>query len=134
MFTDVTLKYNVGNKVWLSLENIRTTHPTKKLNYKWLGPYAIERVISRNAYQLMLPTSFGQVHPVFSVTLLCPFESDPITEHHERHLPLPPLVVCDSVKEYEVEKILNSWIFHRKVEYLICWKGYGVKEDEWCPA
>ena len=32
-------KYNVGNKVWLSSENIRTVHPTKKLDYKWLGPY-----------------------------------------------------------------------------------------------
>ena len=31
-------KYNVGDKVWLSSENIRTVRPTKKLNYKWLGP------------------------------------------------------------------------------------------------
>ena len=35
-------KYNVGDKVWLSLENIRTVHPTKKLNYKWLGPYVVK--------------------------------------------------------------------------------------------
>ena len=35
-------KYNVGNKVWLSSENIRTVHPTKKLDYKWLGPYIVE--------------------------------------------------------------------------------------------
>ena len=45
-----TPKYNVGDKVWLSSENIRTTRPTKKLDYKWLGPYVIERVISHNAY------------------------------------------------------------------------------------
>ena len=44
------LKYNVGDKVWLSSENIRTVHLTKKLNYKWLSPYAIEWVISHNAY------------------------------------------------------------------------------------
>ena len=36
-----TLKYNIGNKVWLSSENIRTVPPTKKLNYKWLGPYPV---------------------------------------------------------------------------------------------
>ena len=35
-------KYNVGDKVWLSSENIRTIHPMKKLNYKWLGPYIVE--------------------------------------------------------------------------------------------
>ena len=42
-------KYSIGDKVWLSSENIRTTRPTKKLDYKWLGPYTIDWVISRNA-------------------------------------------------------------------------------------
>ena len=54
------------------------TQPMKKLDYKWLGPYVIiiDKVISRNAYQLKLPLSFGQVHPVFSITLLWPYETD----------------------------------------------------------
>ena len=127
-------RYNVGNKVWLSSENIRTTRLTKKLDYKWLGPYVIEQVISRNAYRLKLPASFGKVHPVFSVTLLCPFESDPIIERQEHHPPPPPLVIRDGVEEYEVESILDSWIFRRTVKYLVRWKGYGVEEDEWRPA
>ena len=87
------LKYNIGDKVWLSSENMRTTRPTKKLDYKWLGPYVIERVISRNAYWFKLPASFGKVHPVFSVTLLHPFEADPIAKHQEHHPPPPPLIV-----------------------------------------
>ena len=124
-------KYSIGDKVWLSSENIRTTRPTKKLDYKWLGPYTIDQVISRNAYRLKLPVSFGQVHPVFSVTLLHPYDDDPITECQERHLPPPPPVVRDSVEAYEVKKILNSQIFRGKVKYLVHWKGYGVEEDEW---
>ena len=124
-------RYSIGDKVWLSSENIRTTRPTKKLDYKWLGPYTIDWVISCNVYQLKLPASFCQVHPIFSVTLLCPYDNDPITECQERHLPPPPLVVHDGIEEYEVKKILDSQIFHRKVEYLVHWKGYGVEEDEW---
>ena len=127
-----TPRYNVSDKVWLSSENIRTTRPTKKLDYKWLGPYVIKQVISRNAYWLKLPASFGKVHPVFSVTLLHPFESDPIIERQERHPPPPPPVIRDGVDE--VESILDSRIFRGKVEYLVCWKGYGVEEDEWHPA
>ena len=107
------------------------TRPTKKLDYKWLGPYTINWVISRNAYWLKLPTSFGQVHLVFSVTLLRPYDNDPITECQERHPPPPPPVVCDGIEEYEVKKILDSQIFHGKVEYLVHWKGYGAEEDEW---
>ena len=124
-------RYSVGDKVWLSSENIRTTRLTKKLNYKWLGPYTIDRVISHNTYRLKLLVSFGQVHPVFSVTLLRPYDDDPITEHQERHPPPPPPVIRNGIEEYEVEKILNSRIFCGKVEYLVRWKGYGVEEDEW---
>src|SRR6266481_810452 len=50
-------KYNVRDKVWLSSKNIKMTRPMKKLDYKWLSPYAINRVISRSAYRLKLPLS-----------------------------------------------------------------------------
>ena len=124
-------QYNMGDKVWLSSENIKTARPMKKLDYKWLGPYTIDWVISQNAYWLKLPLSFGQVHPIFSVTLLRPYEPDLIPEHEKRHPPPPPPVICDGIKEYKVEKISDSQLFYRRIEFLICWKGYGVKEDEW---
>jgi len=80
----------------------------KKLNYKWLSPYIIDWVISPNAYQLKLPSSFSQVHPIFSVTLLWPYEADPIPKRKEHHPSPPPPVVQDGVEEYEVKKILDS--------------------------
>src|SRR5882724_7281594 len=64
--------YMVGDKVWLNGQNITTIHPMKKLDHKWLGPYPVDKVISWNAYRLKLPSSFGQTHPMFSVTLLRP--------------------------------------------------------------
>ena len=81
-------QYNVGDKVWLSSENVRTARPTKKLDYKWLGPYVVEQVISCSAYRLKLPASFSKTHPVFSVTLLRPFEGDSIAERQEHHPPV----------------------------------------------
>ena len=113
-------KYNVGNKVWLSSEHIRTVCLTKKLDYKWLGSYVVEHVISHSAYWLKLPTSFSKIHPIFSVTLLHPFKGDLITECQEHHPLPPPPIVCHGIKEYKVEKILESWILHGKVEYLVC--------------
>ena len=75
--------------------------------------------------------SFGQVHPVFSVTLLHPYDDDPITKCQEHHPLPPPLVIHNGVEEYEVKKILDSWIFHGKVKYLVHWKDYRVEDDEW---
>ena len=118
----------------LSSENIRTDHPMMKLNYKWLGPYIVDRMISRSAYQLKLPVSFSKIHPIFSVTLLCPFEGDLISKHQECHPPPPPPIIRDGIKKYKVEKILDSQILCRKVEYLVRWKGYGVEEDKWHPV
>src|SRR5882724_9311774 len=73
--------------------------------------------------------SFGQTHLVFSVMLLRPYSTDTIAKHVQRD-PSPP-VIKDRVEEYEVECILDSQVFRNKLEYLVCWKGYGVEEDEW---
>ena len=43
----------------------------------------------------------------------------------------PPPIICDRVKEYEVEHILDSQIFQGKLKYLLQWKGYGIEEDKW---
>src|SRR5258705_6887535 len=41
-----TPTYEVRAKVWLNAQNYMTTHPTKKLDHKWLGPFVIEKVLS----------------------------------------------------------------------------------------
>src|SRR5882724_11000186 len=124
--------YTVGDKVWLNGQNITMTHLMKKLDHKWLGPYPVDKVISRNTYRLKLPSSFGRSHPLFSVTLLQPYNADVITERVQ-HDPPPP-VIHNGVEEYEVELILNSQILRGKLEYLIHWKGNSIEEDEWRPS
>jgi len=79
----------------------------------------------------------AQVAPVLwssSPCILChptlPYETDLIPKCEKCHPPPPPLVICDGVEEYEVEKVLDSQLFHRRIEYLVHWKGYGVEEDK----
>src|SRR5882724_8958430 len=42
-------QFNVGDTVWLDLQNIRTTHPLKKLNHRFLGPFPIIEKVSSHA-------------------------------------------------------------------------------------
>ena len=37
----------------------------------------------------------------------------------------------DGEKEYEVDKILESKIYGRKLKYLVSFKGYGPEDNEW---
>src|SRR5882724_10655311 len=100
------LLYEIGDKVWLNGQNITMTRPTKKLDHKWLGPYPVKKVISQSAYHLKLPSSFGQTHLVFLVTLFRPYNADTIAEHVQ--CDPPPPVVHDRVEEYKVEQISDS--------------------------
>jgi len=98
--------YEIGDKVWFNGQNIMMTRLTKKLDHKWLSLYLVEKVILQSAYHLKLPSSLSQTHPVFSVTLLRPYNADTITECIQSNP--PPPMVCDGVEEYEVEWISDS--------------------------
>lgn len=43
-------EYQVGDKVWLSAENITTNWPSTKLVVKRLGPYKVKAKISSHTY------------------------------------------------------------------------------------
>jgi hypothetical protein len=47
-------KYEVGQKVWLEMENLNIRRPSKKLTEKCIGPYSIVEIKSSNAVQLKL--------------------------------------------------------------------------------
>src|SRR5262249_6836741 len=66
-------KFEVDDLVLLSSAHITPPQtrqrPTKKLSYKFLGPFRVCQVVTPVVYKLDLPASF-KVHPVFHVSLL----------------------------------------------------------------
>lgn len=57
----------VGEEIWLNGKNLQTDRPSKKLDWKYFGPYKIIEQIGSCAYKLDLPPSI-KVHPVFHVS------------------------------------------------------------------
>ena len=125
-------KFEVGERVWLKAQNIRTERPSRKLDHRRLGPFKITRVISPHACELELPRSM-RIHPVFSVSLLDPAAADPIPG---QCIPPPPPVIVDEQEEYEVEEILDSRLRRGKLEYLVKWLGFDNTDERetWQPA
>ena len=95
--------------MWLDSRNIKTKHPLKKLDHRFLGPFPVVEMVSSHAVRLGLPLALQHIHPVFHVSLL-QLEQPSLIPHRINDLP-PPLEIDDS-NEYEVRRILDS-----KVDY-----------------
>jgi hypothetical protein len=112
----------------MDARNLSTQRPSKKLDWKHLGPYEISEVISPWAYHLKLPKDL-HIHPVQPISCLSKVSEDPLPRQIE--LPPPPVIV-EGEKEYEVERVDDSRLFRHQLQYLVKWKGYD--ERSWEPA
>ena len=114
------------DKVYLLRRNIKTKRPSDKLDYKKLGPFTIEKVISETNYRLSLPKSM-RIHPIFHISLLEP--ADPDAEQIQETIE----VAAEHEEEHEVDRVLDTRDENGKIEYLIHWKGYSHAENTWEP-
>jgi len=110
--------------------------PSKKLSKKYLRPYEIIAQPSPQSFTLHLLDTMRAVHPVFHVSML---EPSTLNAFQQRSEPLPTPVIIDREPEYEISKIVDSKIDHRracKLLYKVIWLGYEDTDNdsEWLPA
>ena len=112
--------YEIGDKVWLSTENLKLTRASKKLMEQWLGSYDIIKHIGDNALELRLPRSM-KIHPVLNISQVKPYKEH--LEGQPTFKPDPVQVTEGREVEFEVEAIIDSQWKGRRLEYLVHWKG-----------
>ena len=99
-----TEEWKKGDQVLLSTKDlVFKERPTKKLTERYVGPYAIEEVVSTNAVKLQLPSSM-RIHPVVNVSRIVRYKEQIKEQKKEEGKP----VEVEGVEEWEVEKILNK--------------------------
>ena len=89
------LKYELGDKVWLSSKHFRTQRSYRKLDHNFLGLYKILKPVGTHAYHLQLPRTIKR-HPVVHVSKLEPPSKDPLPG---QQTPPPPPVVVEGEEE-----------------------------------
>ncbi|OJD16901.1 hypothetical protein ACJ73_08840 [Blastomyces percursus] len=112
-------EYKVDDTVWLSLKNVSTLRPSRKLDVR-NGKFKVIEEIGSHAYRLNTPPG---IHNVFHVDLLRSAAEDPLPSQI-RHEPQPPAIDVDGHEEYYVEKILDEKIRYRQKHYLVKWMGW----------
>ena len=88
--------------------------PTKKLMERYMGPYAIEEVVSSNTVKLQLPSSI-RIHLVVNVSWIVRYKEQIKGQKKEEG----KLIEVEGVEEWEVEKVLNKKKIRGVEKYLI---------------
>jgi len=104
--------------------------PSKKLSKKYLGPYKIIAQPSPQSFTLRLPDTMRAVYPMFYISMLEPATPNIFQQCSE---PSPAPVIIDGEPEYEISKIVDSKIDHRracKLLYKVIWLGYKDTDDD----
>ena len=125
------IEFAVGDRVYLSAKYLDSVRTSKKLDYKYVGPFSIKKVVNRQAYTLDLPDEM-HIHPTFHVSLL---EKANVAQESARNQPDAFPIQVTGPDAFEVELIkeekADEW---GNWHYLIGWKGFGPEEDTWEPA
>ena len=116
-----------GDRVLLSTKDlVFKERPSKKLTERYIGPYAIEEVVSLNAIKLQLPSSM-RIHPVVNVSWIVRYKEQVKGQKKEEG----KLIEVEGVEEWEVEKVLNKKKIRGVEKYLIRWKRFTAEGDTW---
>ena len=116
-----------GDQVLLSTKDlVFKERPSKKLTERYVGPYAIEEVVSSNVVKLRLP-SLMRIHPVVNVSRIVRYKEQVKGQKVEEGKP----VEIEGVEEWEMEKILNKKKIRGVVKYLVWWKEFTAEGDTW---
>ena len=125
------LLYTVGDRVWLSTDNLRLPCASRKLSERWLGPYAITQLVGTNAVALRLPCSM-RIHPVVNISRVKPYRDHLLGQPVSA--PGPSNIMEDRDEEYEVDYVVDSRYKGKRLEYFIHWKGWSETDRTWEPV
>ena len=115
-------RYIVGDKVWLSTENIKTKRPKKSLDHRY-QKFTVIEVLGTHTYRLDTPPP---IYNVFHSKLLRPASSNPLLGQVTSE-PQDSGIDIDGQIEYEVEKILDEKQGRGRLKwYLVKWVGYSA--------
>jgi len=69
------------------------------------------------------------IHNVFNENMLTQCVEPKFKGQHEEPAPSPTII--NEEEEYEIEEVRKHQKHGREMQYLVHWKGYGDKHNQW---
>jgi len=102
-----------GDMVCLLPRNIKTTRPSKKLDYHKIGTFTMLAKIGTSAYKLALPPSMA-IHNTFHISLLEAYQDNRFPSQIKEP---PPSIQIEEEDKYELDEIIDSRLHYNKLQY-----------------
>ena len=118
----------VGDNMWLENKNIHSNKPSKKLDQERYRPFRISKDIGLGVFQLELLEGW-MIYNMFNEDLLTRYREPHFKVQHMELAPLPAII--NEEEEYEVKEVWKHRKQDRGTQYLVYWKGYRDKHDQW---
>jgi len=120
-----TEKWRKRDRIILSTKDlVFKERPVRKLVDQYIGPYAIEEIVSTNAVKLQLPTSM-RIHLVVNVSWIIQYKEQVEEQKKKEGKPIE----IEEIEEWKVEKILNKRKIRGVDKYLVRWKRFTAEYD-----
>jgi hypothetical protein len=131
-------QYQPGDLVLLHQKFIQSRQINSKLDYRYIGPFKVLKMVGENAVRLDIACEYSKLHPVFNVSLLARYFSPG---------QLPGRGVLEGVKQTyydsgsvvdwsKLQQILDARLVKGKAckgkfKFLLCWRNATPEEDTW---
>lgn len=98
----------------------------KKGQPKFMGPFAVKKVMGPVTHMIELPPSMKKAHNVFHVSQLRKFN-----RREGDHKSLSIVIDAQGTVEQEVTAVLDTRKNNRRRQYLVQFEGESVEEGTW---
>jgi hypothetical protein len=65
--------YTKGDWVLLMRKFIQSRRVNSKLDYRFIGPFEVKKMVGKNAVELLIQKDYPKLHPVFNFSLVVPY-------------------------------------------------------------
>ncbi len=123
----IALTFKTKNLIMLFIKNIKLKNSSQKFSHKFIESFRIVETMNKQTYHLIF-FSFYRIHDVFHVFYLKSYKrrkNDNIISKYSS------FELLDDNEINEIKEILQKKINKRIIYYLIKWKNWSKKYNEW---